>query len=58
MEIQRDAVQTGLNTSVGVAAWGYTLNEWVAILTGIYLVLQIVYMICKFVMLRRGRVID
>lgn len=55
MEIQRDALQTGVNTSLGVAAWGYTLNDWVAILTGIYLILQIVYMVCKFVMLRRDK---
>ncbi|SAI47417.1 Uncharacterised protein [Bordetella ansorpii] len=30
-----------LNTSAGVSIAGFTLNEWVAILTGIYFVAQI-----------------
>jgi len=33
--------------AVGVVWWGITLNEWVAILTGLYMLLQILILLPK-----------
>lgn len=41
-----ESVRIGI-AAAGVTIWGYTLNEWVAIITIIYLVLQCLILMPK-----------
>lgn len=51
MDLHEERI-TAINTSIGVGGltlYGLTLNDWVAIVTIAYLVLQIVLLIPKYI---------
>ena len=52
-EGQIASIKIGIGAT-GVAAYGLTLNEWVAAITIIYLILQIGLLIPKYVQIVRG----
>lgn len=55
MDVQTETAKATFNVSVGFTAFGFTLNEWVALITIIYMLMQMILLIPKFFALRQKR---
>lgn len=56
-DIAKEVVNSAPPVAIAGSAWvfGLTLNDWVLILTGIYVALQAAYLVWKFVREWRGK---
>lgn len=54
-EMVSDVVRAGLRSAPPVTVWALTLNEWLAVASIFYVVLQSAYLVAKWRRERRGR---